>query len=360
VRRKLSKSVLLALILVVLGATPAMADPAKPTNYESRVIRITPDVPGVKAQVVGGDGFLSLTVDKGHEVIVPSTSSNAPPYLRFRKDGTVEENLLSVNTYLNNSRYATNVVTPDSATKATADTPPQWKKVASGGSYAWHDHRIHWMGQGAPPQLQGKSTGKVSMGSGNGDWRVPLIVDGKPVTVIGDLHLRAGISPLPYLAIAAVVGALVFFLGRRWAVNVGVGAVLVGGVVALGIGLAQNHAIPPGAGAMVVTVALPAVAVVAAVTGLILRPPHIKVIAGLAAAASLLGWVATRFNVFIKAILPTDIPFAVDRIGTAVVVGLSVAAAALLVVSGALSPAAAKPAKPAEPDPSPDPAPEPA
>lgn len=338
VRRILSKSFLLAIGLLLVGATPAMADPARPTNYHSQVLRITPATSALKVQVVGGDGFLNVKVAEGHEVLVPSTASDAPPYLRFDKDGTVEENLLSANTYLNNSRYGGTAV-PADAQNAKADTPPQWRKVASGGDYSWHDHRIHWMTPNQPPSLGEKSTGKVNMGGPNGDWVVPLIVDGKAVTIYGQLVLKSGVSPLPWLALALVAGGALFLLGQKKPVAAGVGAMLVAGVVALLVGQAQNSAIPPGAGAMVVTVALPAVAVVAAVTGFILRPLPTKVISGLAAVAALAGWVATRYSVLSKAVLPTELSFNLDRAGTAVVIGVAVAAAALLVRSGALTPA---------------------
>ncbi len=343
-RTVFARSILLAVGLVLLAASPALADPARPTNYRSTVLRISPPAPGIQARVVGGDGFLYLHVDQGHEVVVPSTTANAPPYLRFLKDGTVQENQLSVNTYINSSRYGGAAV-PQNVAAATASTPPQWKTVATNGSFAWHDHRIHWMGHDKPPQLGSRDTGKVSLGPGNGDWQVPLIYDGKPVTVYGELVLKAGVSPLPWIALAIVVGAGLFLAGRRSPVVAGVGAMLVAGLVALVVGMQQNAAIPAGAGAMVVTVALPAVAIVAAVTALVLRPPPTKVIGGLAAAAALLGWVATRFNVLVKAVLPTDLNFNADRAGTAIVLGLSVAAAVLLVRSGALTPASAHPAE---------------
>ncbi len=345
-RTMLRRSLLIAVGLVVVAATPALADPAKPTNYRSTVLRLSPSTSAVTARVVGGDGYLYLKVERGHEAVVPSTTANAPPYLRFEKDGTVRENQLSPNTFINNSRYGGTAV-PSDASKATATTPPVWKTVSTDGSYAWHDHRIHWMVPGTPPQLGGRSTGKVSMGGPNGDWQVPLLVDGRPVTVYGELVLNGAQSPLPWVALAVVAAVPLFFAGRRRPVAAGVGAALVAGLVALVVGMAQNAAIPAGAGAMAVTVALPAVAVVAAVVGSILRPPPTKVIGGLAAVAALLGWVATRFAVFTKSVLPTDLNFNLDRAGTAVVIGLSVAAAALLVRSGALTPAAPPASTPA-------------
>ena len=54
--------------------------------------------------MVGGDGFLEMAVEPGHEVVVEGYDGE--PYLRFRADGTVQENQNSPATYLNRNRYA--------------------------------------------------------------------------------------------------------------------------------------------------------------------------------------------------------------------------------------------------------------
>src|SRR5690606_23838496 len=79
----------------------------------------------------------------------------------------------------------------------------------------------------------------------------------------------------------------------------------------------------------------------------------------LAAVAAVIGWGLLRVEVLWTPVLPTDLPAALDRALTALALGLSVAAAGLIVWSGALlarppSPAAdltdpAYPADPADP-----------
>lgn len=53
-----TRSVVFVAVLVVLlltvGAAPAVADPARPTNYESVVITVEPSTEGVRFEVVGG------------------------------------------------------------------------------------------------------------------------------------------------------------------------------------------------------------------------------------------------------------------------------------------------------------------
>ncbi|OWY59557.1 hypothetical protein B7486_73940, partial [cyanobacterium TDX16] len=146
------RRVALALVLVSVGfvlvAGPAGADPAEPGEYRSQVTGMDPEVDGVSLQVAGGDSFLELQVDPGVEVDVPGYEGE--PYLRVLADGTVEENELSPSAFQNRDRYGTEI-----PAQADAEAEPRWVEVASGGEYAWHDHRIHWMSPDAPPRVQG-------------------------------------------------------------------------------------------------------------------------------------------------------------------------------------------------------------
>src|SRR5690606_28013904 len=46
-------------------------------------------------------------------------------------------------------------------------TPPSWEKVSSSNSYAWHDHRTHFMGT--------VPSDSIDLGGGN----LPVLVDSK-------------------------------------------------------------------------------------------------------------------------------------------------------------------------------------
>ena len=129
--------------------------------------------------------------------------------------GVVERNRRSPATALNETRYGN-----EPAAGSDPEAPPEWEEVASGGEYAWHDHRIHWMTLDDPAV----APGEVVL-----EWTVPLTVDGESVEVEGTLVREAPVSPWPWVALAvAVAGALVAFGWRRkgWA-TIGPAAVTV-------------------------------------------------------------------------------------------------------------------------------------
>jgi hypothetical protein len=176
----------LSLFTLAAVASPAAADPARPGNVRSEVLSVQPPTNDVTLAVVGGDAFLHLEVERGHEVAVPGYQGE--PYLRVRSDGTVEENLASEATYLNRSRFARVTVPPD----AGPDKPTRWHVVGHGGSYTWHDHRVHWMGGGEPVQ-------QVT------PWQVPIVVDGHTVTFDGQYVRVDPPASWPWWLVAAAL-----------------------------------------------------------------------------------------------------------------------------------------------------------
>jgi hypothetical protein len=82
---------------------------------------------------------------------------------------------------------------------------PDWQVVARNGRYDWHDHRIHWMSEGnLPPQVEDEAErAKVF------DWRIPLDVARRPVTISGSLTwLGIDEGGLPIAAALSLLGAL--------------------------------------------------------------------------------------------------------------------------------------------------------
>ena len=327
--RLLSRAIVGACVLVVLVAGPAGADPAKPGDYTSTVTRTEPSVPGISVKVVGGDGFLELKVQPGHDVVVLGYAGG--PWLHVRPDGTVEENQLSPATFLNGSRYA-KTPAPDNVTEDTErNQPPVYKQVATGGTFAWHDHRIHWMSPQRPP---GAKEGQVV--PGYEDWKVPMIVDGTSVTVHGHLILEKSISPIPWFALAVLVAVGAAVAGRGKSTFVAAVAVLASSIAALQTGIVAYRSIPAAAGPNPLEIALPAVATVAALVALLLHRKAFGVVAILASVATLSGWAFMRIAVLLNPVLPTTLSFGVDRAATACALGCSVAGAVLAVRSGAL------------------------
>src|SRR4051812_31784639 len=103
VRALVGRAVALAAVGLVVTAGPAAADAAKPGDFSSEVTSVEPDPGGFDIDVTGGDAFVTLDVDEGHEVIVDGYLGE--PYLRFNDDGTVEENQNSQAAYINTSRF---------------------------------------------------------------------------------------------------------------------------------------------------------------------------------------------------------------------------------------------------------------
>jgi hypothetical protein len=337
VRKRLAAAAAVALAAVVAGASPAAADPPRPTDYRSSVSSVEPPAEGVEAAVVGGDAFLELRVDEGHEVIVEGYGDE--PYLRFLPDGTVERNRRSEATYLNDDRQGA-VELP---AQADNDAEPEWEDVADDGTYSWHDHRIHWMGGSPPP---GIDPGDIVQ-----DWVVPLTVDGTRVEVRGRLVRAGDVNPLPWLALGLAGAAVVVALGRRRPQPSAAGAVLVAAAGALVVGWGQYAVAPAGSGADPLLVAVPAAAVVAGaagLAGLVARRHRLGATATLAAAAAVIGWGVLRANVLWTPVLPTELPAGLDRAVTALALGLAVGSAALVVWSGGV--AFGRPDDPTDPE----------
>jgi hypothetical protein len=324
---RLLRAVAAGFVVLVVTAAPAAADAAKPTDFRSEVTGITGASDGVEARVRGGDSFLEVTVTGDHTVIVEGYLGE--PYLRFQPDGTVEQNRLSTATYLNQDRRGKGVTIPQEAQDADEGTPPDWQPIAASGTYAWHDHRTHWMSDASPSVSRGEQ-----VPGAYDPWRVPIVVDGAPGEIQGTLTYERAISPLPYLAIVVLGAALVVLwlrgsLRRPALVLVGVSA------LAVMTGRAEFQATPEGGGNPLLW-ALAAVALAAAIGALVLGDRPVGVVLALASVAALFGWGLFRVQVLLKPVLPTDLPYLLDRATVALALGTSLAAAFLTVTSGTL------------------------
>jgi hypothetical protein len=317
------RAVLGGLLLVMLTAAPAAADPAGPSDFRSEVTDVTPTAPGVHAEIRGGDTFLEITVDRGHEVVVEDYVGD--PYLRYQKDGTVQRNRNSQATYLNNSRKGTGTIPPNAKKGAT----PEWETVAHNGSYAWHDHRVHWMAEVSPPVPRGQRV------QGDYDpWKVPIVADGTPATVEGTLVYEKATTPIPWFVVLVAAGAVLAWFGRKRAVLAAAGTLTAASVLALVVGRADFSTTPGGGNPL--RWMLPVVAILAGAVALVPRLRGGAVIGTLASVACLSAWVLLRFDVLTKPVLPTTLPYWLDRATTSAALGLCIAAAYLAVTSGQL------------------------
>jgi hypothetical protein len=198
--------VAVAALFALAAAPAALAHQGNP-NYRSLIDGVTPNVSGVRVQVLNLDDRLELQNTSGRTVVVQGY--NGEPYARLLADGTVQVNRRSPAFYLNDDRFAQVKVPATAKPSAT----PQWQLVDKAGRFEWHDHRIHWMSTIPPKQVtdRGKRT-KVF------DWKVPLQVGATRGSVNGTLFWQ------PRAGGGAPVGA---YVGLGLVALLGLGAVAV-------------------------------------------------------------------------------------------------------------------------------------
>ena len=110
-------------LALFVPAGVAHADPAVPTDFATEVVGIEPATPTIHVGVVGGDSFVELTVERGTDVVVLGYWGE--PYLRFNRDGSVEENQRSPTVAENASRFGGS--SPASGSGAGAES--EWAEV---------------------------------------------------------------------------------------------------------------------------------------------------------------------------------------------------------------------------------------
>ncbi len=313
--RRFAAAVVTAIGLGLVNPSVAAADPAGPTDYLSEITGIEPATDGIALRMIGGDSFLELEVAQGLEVIV--IGYRGEDYLWFAPDGTVYENERSPSVYLNEDRFGEQEP-PDAADHEAA---PVWREIGTGGRFAWHDHRTHWMNRARPP---GAEPGDIIL-----EAVVPLVVNGQDVSVtVQSVWQKA---PAPWGAVTGVaVGlALTIGLARRFGRTAGSAAAsALAAVTALAIGGWQVLSLPPETGPSVLLWLLPAVALFCAAAALwsIRGNGWDDLISGLVllAALEVAIWSWFRFDGVTAAIIPTDAPFLIDRAVTvaALVIGI--------------------------------------
>ena len=201
----------LSALFALTCAPTALAHQGNP-NYRSVIDRVTPNVPGIRLQVLNLDDRLELQNTSGKTVLVKGYQGE--PYARILGDGTVEVNHNSPAFYLNNDRTSTGKVPAN----ATPGAKPDWQIVDRAGRFQWHDHRIHWMSTITPKQVRDKSKRTKVF-----DWTVPVQVGSTNASVNGTLFWAGtggGGAPVgAYGGLAAIallgLGAVLIVRRRR-------------------------------------------------------------------------------------------------------------------------------------------------
>ncbi|MFL6048734.1 MAG: hypothetical protein ACJ738_03070 [Gaiellales bacterium] len=160
------------------------------TSFEARIDGIRPPVPGVTATVLDGDLKLRIDADPPHVVTVLGVLHE--PFIRIGPGGVFVS-----------SRSPT-------AESAGLVTLPQmrdarWIRLSGGHSFAWHESRLRPV-----PFVTGVNRRVAA-------WSIPLLVDGRPVTVRGSEWYAAQPRRLLWAlpAVAAVILAAIVLATRR-------------------------------------------------------------------------------------------------------------------------------------------------
>ncbi len=206
--RRRAALLLVALVVGIVGvtATPAGAHGLgglTPTNYQTELQSVSPRVPGLHVHITDLGTKVEVTNDGPHEAVVLGYAGE--PYLRVGPKG-VFENIRSPATYLNRSTTITSAPPKSADAKAT----PVWRRVSTGTTARWHDHRAHFMGGADPPAVaRDPGTRRVV-----DNFVIPMRVGGEKVEARGQIVYVPPPSPWPWVIGAVLVAVLVFVLSR--------------------------------------------------------------------------------------------------------------------------------------------------
>ena len=305
--RRIVTGALVGLGMASAVASPVFADPAGPTDYLSEVRSVGPPTSSIEVGIIGGDSFFEMRVETGTDAMV--VGYQGEDYLWFRSDGVVLENQNSPATYLNENRYGIDGV----PASANADAEPNWDQVGTGGYWAWHDHRAHWM-QSARPF--GLSAGDQIL-----EAVIPIVVDGDTVEVTVISTWQPAPSPVAMVigvnaGLGAAAGAW-FVRGRR-VPPIAATVPLV--ALAVGVGAVQYLSLPSATDPRPIWIVLPLIAALSSAVGVVLALRGMRFAAD--AAMLLVGvelavWGFVKRDGLTAAIVPTDAPFWLDRFVTA-------------------------------------------
>jgi hypothetical protein len=201
-----------AAVLLVIGAAPADAHlpgtNATPTNYRTRILAVSPPIPGLQVRVAEIGGALELINRTGQQVVVLGT--RLEPYLRVEADGGVDENRRSP-TWLASRPPGS---PKPRLTSVDAAAPADWQRVSRGVRVVWHDHRAHWTGADPPQVRRAPQRHQVVIPR----WQAPLRVGDQTAVITGEVVWVPGSSWWPWLAVAGALAAVVGAAGqmRRW------------------------------------------------------------------------------------------------------------------------------------------------
>jgi hypothetical protein len=288
--------VTLAAVAGLAAPAPAWAHSRGPAVALDYRLHLASAPPGVQVRILDGDRSLEARVTSGTTLVVRGYLRE--PMLRFDEQGVF-----------------VNAASPTAQSDRLVARGGGWVRVASGPSFAWHEHRL------TPAGAQGR-------------FVIPVEVDGRPAAIDGTFVRVSRPSAWPWLAAAVVLAGAAVAAARRPAsrLPLAIGLGVVAGLAALlaTIAFAVRDRPSGGTGWLQIGAAL----AVAAAIGLPLVRLHGRrrgQAAGLAGAVAAAVTVAS-LPVFWHGVVISALPAVAARLAcvVALVGGVSAAAVSLL------------------------------
>jgi hypothetical protein len=183
-RRLLPLALVACLLAGAIDAQPAQAHLSPglvSASFRARIDGFRPAVAGVSASVLEGDLKLRIVAEPPHVVVVLGLVGE--PFLRIQPDGTY------ANTH-SPTAAAAGLITSASAGAG------RWLRLSPDHAFAWHENRLR------PRPIVSGSSRRVA------GWTIPLLVDGRRVSLVGSEYYAAQpqrlLWAIPALAALAV------------------------------------------------------------------------------------------------------------------------------------------------------------
>jgi hypothetical protein len=245
--RRVIAACALGAVAAMLPAVPAAAhsgETAAATHYRSRLVDTSPSTTSAELRLVGHGTHVEMIRRTAREVV--AIGYLGEPYLRITSDG-VFANAASPTAYTNGTLEPEDAPGgvrpvpspgPDSLSKAAQQPPTAvtWRRIGSGNSARWHDHRTHWIATALPPA----AAANPAVGHRIANWQLKIVADGQQVTARGTLdYLPPPVPSVWWASVLLLAGAVALAGQWRRPVPILGGLLLAAAVVALAEGAAR-------------------------------------------------------------------------------------------------------------------------
>ncbi|MGZ4338147.1 MAG: hypothetical protein ACXVRK_12185 [Gaiellaceae bacterium] len=290
------------LFALVALAAPAGADAhlrsgVVAVDYRASVV--SPN-PAVKARVYQSDRALGVTAEPGHTVVILGYLGE--PFVRIGA-GRVAVNAASLT--------AAGLGLLEGSHSGTG-----WRLRSRGETFVWHDRRLRALPAGVDRKR----------------WAIPLVVDGHPAQLAGELERVERPPAWPWIVVGlpfVLVTALLLLRRRMSRVRtaaVALGVTSAVGMLATGAGFALDSY---GSGGKWVAAANELVFVLVGIAFILRGSRHVKAIAGGALGFLGLGVGLSKIPVFLHGVVLSVVPGTIARLIVSVTISAGAAATAL-------------------------------